>query len=891
LKILFLKLKNVIGIKSGLGLYEIEIDFSKTKKKVILLLGKNGSGKSTIISCLHPYAEAFNNKKNFIIKGKEGYKEIHIADNSDNIYKIVHHYGKRSNKSFIMKNDVELNINGGIRTFEDIVEKELGITKDFFKLIKLGATTNNFVDLNSSARKQFIGNFMPNIEEYLKAYAIINKKILSQNKDIKFITDELNKLGNLEELTATASSINNRITNVDNLLIELKVKYKQLEQNFDKVTKNEKDYIAQIKAFEALELKLNELFVEENTLFNKYPNSFNGKSLKELEKYETEVTAQIQKYLDEIKDLNHLKETKNIELSNVNLEINKITKKISSMVGPNVDKTKVTNSIATLKVNIDKYKEFFNSCNKEFVAISKFIQPNIETLRTFLFRILELKNTTLQMDEEFNHKELKNLSQMQLDLVEVGTKLRTREIKRDSIRDEIIKNEATKSVVSLCSNTGCKVFNMKEKFNNLDSQFDTLKEEIAVLKEDYRARETIIENLGIMSRLVDPLTKIIAKIPKEIITYIFGKTSDVIESILHTSMETIDNTLNLEKFKFYFEYVSLLQNDTDRLSELEKSLELYLITDKQYTDLKKEKELLLPRKITLEGEITQLEETITSKELIVPKGRTKLTTLRSLITVCKDIVTTKNIIHVDRDDVEKYRQSLLDVTTFKETLSTDKLQIETFENENKNSKKELDRVNIEILRLSEFNSRLENINLKRKKYIVIKESLDIKTGIPLILLGSYMENIKHITNDLLSIAFKNNFLIDFNVTDTEFNIPVIKDNDVTEDINECSDGQIALCKTSLSLGIIIEAISKSPKKYNVVYLDEVDSTLDVENKLAFLSILDRQLKLLDSEQCFVITHNDNFSQADVGLILLRNANVNTDDKDFMCNKEIIHDFR
>jgi hypothetical protein len=219
------------------------------------------------------------------------------------------------------------------------------------------------------------------------------------------------------------------------------------------------------------------------------------------------------------------------------------------------------------------------------------------------------------------------------------------------------------------------------------------------------------------------------------------------------------------------------------------------------------------------------------------------------------------------------------------------LQIETFENENKNSKKELDRVNIEILRLSEFNSRLENINLKRKKYIVIKESLDIKTGIPLILLGSYMENIKHITNDLLSIAFKNNFLIDFNVTDTEFNIPVIKDNDVTEDINECSDGQIALCKTSLSLGIIIEAISKSPKKYNVVYLDEVDSTLDVENKLAFLSILDRQLKLLDSEQCFVITHNDNFSQADVGLILLRNANVNTDDKDFMCNKEIIHDFR
>ena len=60
---------------------EIELDFSKTKKKVILLLGSNGSGKSTIISSLHPFSEAFNNKKNYINISTEQIYNILINNN------------------------------------------------------------------------------------------------------------------------------------------------------------------------------------------------------------------------------------------------------------------------------------------------------------------------------------------------------------------------------------------------------------------------------------------------------------------------------------------------------------------------------------------------------------------------------------------------------------------------------------------------------------------------------------------------------------------------------------------------------------------------------------------------------------------------------------------
>src|SRR5699024_12520565 len=42
---------------SGMGLKEVEIDFSKSKNNMIMLLGNNASGKTTIMSNLNPYRE------------------------------------------------------------------------------------------------------------------------------------------------------------------------------------------------------------------------------------------------------------------------------------------------------------------------------------------------------------------------------------------------------------------------------------------------------------------------------------------------------------------------------------------------------------------------------------------------------------------------------------------------------------------------------------------------------------------------------------------------------------------------------------------------------------------------------------------------------------------
>lgn len=57
MKILKLKLRGAIGIRKGLGVEEVEIDFTQFQTGLIALTGRNGSGKTTIMENLHPYRQ------------------------------------------------------------------------------------------------------------------------------------------------------------------------------------------------------------------------------------------------------------------------------------------------------------------------------------------------------------------------------------------------------------------------------------------------------------------------------------------------------------------------------------------------------------------------------------------------------------------------------------------------------------------------------------------------------------------------------------------------------------------------------------------------------------------------------------------------------------------
>jgi predicted ATP-binding protein involved in virulence len=119
MKVLKAIFKNFIGFKDGMGLNEITFDFTNSKNRIILLKGNNGTGKTTFISSLHPFSGTFDERDSPIIPDKEGYKEL-IIKNNDNIYKIVIQYLNNKNKCYIEKNGTELNLNGNVRSYEEL---------------------------------------------------------------------------------------------------------------------------------------------------------------------------------------------------------------------------------------------------------------------------------------------------------------------------------------------------------------------------------------------------------------------------------------------------------------------------------------------------------------------------------------------------------------------------------------------------------------------------------------------------------------------------------------------------------------------------------------------------------------------------------------------------
>jgi ABC-type cobalamin/Fe3+-siderophores transport system ATPase subunit len=92
MKIAYIKLENFIGIYNGSGRLKFELDFTKTisNNVRVLLSGPNGCGKTTLLSCLHPFSGTMDGRSEIILPDRDGYKEIHFIKGEDK-YIIKHH--------------------------------------------------------------------------------------------------------------------------------------------------------------------------------------------------------------------------------------------------------------------------------------------------------------------------------------------------------------------------------------------------------------------------------------------------------------------------------------------------------------------------------------------------------------------------------------------------------------------------------------------------------------------------------------------------------------------------------------------------------------------------------------------------------------------------------
>jgi len=100
-----------------------------------------------------------------------------------------------------------------------------------------------------------------------------------------------------------------------------------------------------------------------------------------------------------------------------------------------------------------------------------------------------------------------------------------------------------------------------------------------------------------------------------------------------------------------------------------------------------------------------------------------------------------------------------------------------------------------------------------------------------------------------------------------------------------SQGETALVSMAISMALI----ENSLRKYNIILLDELDSTLDIRNKKDYINILEKQIELLNVEQIFIISHNKEFDSYPVDLILFEGHEMDLSDLNIV-KKNILYKF-
>ena len=152
---------------------------------------------------------------------------------------------------------------------------------------------------------------------------------------------------------------------------------------------------------------------------------------------------------------------------------------------------------------------------------------------------------------------------------------------------------------------------------------------------------------------------------------------------------------------------------------------------------------------------------------------------------------------------------------------------------------------------------------------LVKKSLSSKEGIPLFYQQVYLKDVQCIANELLDIIYDGDLYIEkFEPTADDFKIPFITKNSQIGDVSYASQGERSFISLALSFALIYQSISK----YNVVLLDEIDSTLDTKNREKFIQILEKQLEMINGDQIFLISHNNMFSMYPVDVIDTKNKN-------------------
>lgn len=855
----------------------IEIDFSKCRNNIVLLVGPNGSGKTALLSTLHPFAYPGNMdvraNSTMILEDHDGEKEIHY-EKDDDIYIIKHFYKSTKKsmtvKSFISKNGEELNPNGNVTSFNDLVLEELGIQHDYLKLLRLGSNVTNIIEMKASERKNFTSDLFSELDILSGLYKKVN--------------DDYRMLRNL-------------LATVSNKLQRLNVNDK--EELIASIQRLELDISSSEKSIDAL---------------NKQSGIIDGIIQTLIPEGVSTANDNIEEWTSEFKDIQSKIKSLNNQLQAMNIivcgDIDTYTKHLNGSL------SELSAKRVSMLPMIDQYQSLLNDAMNEYDDIEKQLKTVVSdndmmALRELYNDIKSQINSTPKRVKSYKPAMSRDNLLTSINLLNeidrIGSGLY--EFGYDAVKECITLMRAGTDVDKYVAD---EVATIDKKIINISSKYkaDNMKSDCIVLFRPTDCIDDKCPYLDLYNRFFkndDTETKSVASLETRR-DYLINLTAicknlEYIMIILRANKTISAELLGLGIDYLTFDHISsAIYNDTPIFSETVitkhiSDIEDYEVYQKKLNDLKdieiemstlKSNDTLISayktKKVQLEKQISDYDKKITELKSGIDDIDNDITQLNIDISDAARYSDILDNIHtlIDRGDalsvqINDKRAAILSISSNISDLELIKSQIASKTNDIQRLKSELFDARYKYKSYMTLTKERDYLDKRFEDVSITKESLSSTKGAPLLYIQLYLQSTVMFVNDILSSIYENFEINGFEISESEFNIPYTKNGIRIGDVAYASQGE----RSFLSLALSFALIHKSIKDYNIILLDEIDATLDNRNRATFLNTLIQMIDLIDSDQVFMITHNNMFDSypvdivmtGDVSLDNYKNANV------------------
>lgn len=903
----YILLKNFAGIYVGTGLKEIEIDMSKRKSKICLLIGKNGSGKTSLLSALQPKAyngklDVRNNIDNIIHK-KDGYKELRYTNHSTDTVYIIKHFYKynkkkgRTIKSFMTKivngDEIELNPNGNVTSFNEVLEMEFNVNDNYLELIRLGNNVVNLINKKPSERKKYISEILSNLDSYIQYHKVVTQKYRDVKSLLKNITMKLERLkyDNEEDISNKLKKIKKEKKGINKEIEQLKAMVSKYETEISLLNKNNiiDDYKNILSLYKEVKVQKNKKIALNERLLNQ--------------------NIHMREYLDNYSDLNDiLIKINTLYYTTVDkIEKNKIIIESNS---DKLDKLYRDSEIKSNYLEINKLKDY-----KELIQIrNTYLNKINEYEKLYKFEIGQLKATK---DEIYIGIQLMDVLKSNLDAISTYDSYVI-----SSVYDEYKKDPKLTNMKKELNSINKKISNLELEndnyVNTLSKYYNNLKykkileqrphgctiDDCPFIKDALRFKNIDSKINDVENKIEHNDKKLVRLNFKAITLNEYFKFYNDLKTIFKFIEQNKDILNKLPNNDFYIKPKKLFKNIKNRVDYSHiYQLDVYITFIDEYNyykDLKENKLVLIDKEISIikdkkdiidiyKNDLTDILEQIDA----IQKKHDELTNENTILN--KDMKKYMNL----KEDFDIYAENIKDINIYDKEIQELKSKYELIENSitiikekrnnisdiessisyNKRILKNIEKEYDELLYIkksfNELNDEKSELESKYFELDLLKDALSSNKGIPLIFIQLYLKRTRTISNELLKECFDGQlFLDDFIIDDKKFDIPLIIDNYLNPDVGYASQGQQSLITLVLSFALIQQNINN----YNVLLLDEIDGPLDSRHRRYFINLLENQMDDISSQQAFLISHNPEFNNYPVDLIIMdKNMDFNNSD--------------